>query len=58
MLEVLLMQYKDQFGMDFPLRDFAGWTEIDLINLIYDCLVNNDPSVKDRKVVNRIEGIK
>jgi len=41
MLEVLLFQYKDMFGEDFPLADFANHREIDVINIIYDCVSNN-----------------
>lgn len=43
MLEVLLMQYKDIFGTDFPLADFEGKPEIELINTIYECVHNNTP---------------
>ena len=43
MLEVLLMQYKDIFGMDFPLIDFEGKPEIEVINTIYECVHNNTP---------------
>ena len=41
MLEVLLFQYKDMFGEDFPLADFADRKEIDVINILYDCVSNN-----------------
>lgn len=40
MLEVLLFQYKDQFQADFPLANYAGVAEIDLINLLYYCVFN------------------
>ncbi len=43
MLEMLLMTYKMQFGEDFPLRDYEGVPEIDVINLIYARLQANDP---------------
>ena len=49
MLEVLLFQYKDMFGEDFPLDDFAGKPEIDVINIIYDCVSNNLTYDPDRK---------
>lgn len=41
MLEVLLMQYNDIFGEDFPLASFAGTPEIEVINLIYECVNTN-----------------
>ena len=41
MLEVLLFQYKDMFGEDFPLAEFKDAREIDVINIIYDCVANN-----------------
>ena len=41
MLEVLLFQYKDMFGEDFPLAQFADRREIDVINIVYDCVANN-----------------
>lgn len=43
MLEILLMQYESQFGKPFPLKQFEGQPEIDVINIIYDCLLHNDP---------------
>ena len=43
MLEMLLMQYKDMFGADFPLRDFADRQEIEVINLLYDCVLAGKP---------------
>ena len=46
MLEVLLWQYQQQFEEAFPLKDFEGEAEIDVINLIYDCLLNNRPYQK------------
>lgn len=41
MLEVLLMQYEDIFGEAFPLADFAGVAEIEVINMIYECVNTN-----------------
>lgn len=41
MLEVLLMQYADIFGEDFPLANFAGTAEIEVINIIYECVHTN-----------------
>lgn len=43
MLELLLRQYEDQFGVAFPLKDFEGTSEIELINILYDCAQNNRP---------------
>ena len=42
MLEILLIQYKDMFGVDFPLREMEGQAEIDVINIIYGCLQTNE----------------
>ncbi len=55
MLELLLFQYKDQFGEDFPLKDFAGRQEYELINILYDCVLNNLPYDPNRKVEFRIQ---
>ena len=41
MLEVLLFQYNDMFGEPFPLKLFAGKPEIDVIDILYDCVSNN-----------------
>ena len=43
MLEMLLTQYKDMFGEDFPIASFAGRQEIEVINIIYDCVRSNTP---------------
>ena len=50
MLEMLLMQYKDQFGEAFPLERFEGEAEIDVINIIYDCVLNNEIYTPGRPV--------
>ena len=42
MLEMLLMQYEFQFGTPFPLAEYADRTEIELINILYYCVQNND----------------
>ena len=55
MLELLLAQYLDQFGEAFPLAQFAGKTEYDVINILYDCVYNNLPYSPDREVVYRIQ---
>ncbi len=53
MLEMLLWQYKDQFGVDFPLRDFTDRTEIEVINILYDCVQNNEEYRPGKKIENR-----
>ncbi len=53
MLELLLMQYEMQFGYPFPLRDCEDWAEIEVINLVYDCLQYNDPNLRKRPTFNR-----
>ena len=50
MLELLLMTYKDMFGEDFPIADFAGTPEIDVINILYDCVRNNLPYDPNRTI--------
>ena len=55
MLELLLFTYKDMFGEDFPLRDFAGRQEFELINILYDCVSNNHPYDPERKVEFQIQ---
>ena len=42
MLEILLIQYREMFGTDFPLAQLAGQSELDVINIIYGCLQNNE----------------
>lgn len=54
MLEVLLMQYRDIFGVDFPLADFEGTSEIEVINIIYDCVHNNVPYSEDMEIKTKI----
>lgn len=50
MLEVLLMQYEDIFGEAFPLAKFEGTAEIDVINIIYECVHTNTKYSPDIKV--------
>ena len=50
MLEILLIQYKDMFGVDFPLAQLAGKPEIDVINILYGCLQTNEPYAPERPV--------
>ena len=54
MLELLLYQYKENFGEDFPLAKFAGRPEYEVINILYDCVMNNLPYDPNRKVDFRI----
>mgnify|MGYP006989018261 CR=1 FL=1 len=61
MLEVLLFQYKDMFGEDFPLEEFADKREIDVINILYDCVSNNviyDSGRPVRRVISDAPGMK
>ena len=37
------MQYDDHFGEAFPLTDFQEKSEIEVINILYDCVQNNTP---------------
>lgn len=43
MLETLLRQYEDQFGVLFPLKEFENRTEIEVINILYECLQGGIP---------------
>ncbi len=54
MLELLLMQYREIFGVDFPLLEFDGKQEIEVINILYDCVLKNLPYSPDRKIERRI----
>ncbi len=49
MLEVLLMQYREIFGEDFPLLQFEGKQEIEVINILYDCVSKCLPYDPERK---------
>jgi hypothetical protein len=42
------------FGEDFPIASFAGRPEIEVINIIYDCTINNTPYDPNRPVKERI----
>ena len=53
MLEMLLMTYESQFGKRFPLEDFSECKEIELINILYECLEKNDPNIKQAPEINR-----
>jgi len=54
MLELLLLQYRDMFGTEFPLADFAGKQEFEVINILYDCVSKNLPYDPDRKAEFKI----
>ncbi|MBE6997922.1 MAG: hypothetical protein E7427_07110 [Ruminococcaceae bacterium] len=54
MLELLLFQYKDTFGTDFPLAEFAGRPEYEVINILYDCVLRNAPYDPAHKAEMRI----
>jgi hypothetical protein len=54
MLELLLFTYRDMFGADFPLADFAGKPEYEVINILYDCVSNALPYDPGRKVEFKI----
>ena len=54
MLELLLMQYREIFGEDFPLLQFEGKQEIEVINILYDCVSKGLPYSPDRKIDYRI----
>ena len=54
MLEMLLMQYKDMFGVDFPLKDFTDSAEIEVINLLCDCVLSGKPYEKGQESSGRI----
>ncbi len=43
MLELLLMQYREIFGEDFPLLQFDGEQETEVINILYDCVSKSLP---------------
>ena len=53
MLELLLLQFEQQFGYPFPLRECEDWAEIEVINLVFDCLQKNDPTIRTRPTVNK-----
>ena len=54
MLELLLMQYRELFGESFPLLEFEGEQEIEVINILYDCVSKNLPYSRERKYERRI----
>ncbi|MCR5824932.1 MAG: hypothetical protein K6G54_00045 [Oscillospiraceae bacterium] len=54
MLELLLLQYRELFDEAFPLADFEGKPEIDVINILYDCVSRNLPYSPERTFTRRI----
>ena len=54
MLEVLLFQYRDMFGEDFPVARFEGKAEFELINVLYDCVSNNLRYDPEREVEYKV----
>lgn len=56
MLELLLFTYQDQFGAEFPLQDCADMREIDLINLLYECVQTNTPYQDGMHAKKRVFG--
>ncbi len=54
MLELLLWQYRELFEEDFPLADFAGEPEIEVINILYDCVSKNLRYSPNRQIERRI----
>lgn len=54
MLELLLWQYRQLFDEDFPLAEFAGEQEIEVINILYDCISKNLRYSPGRKIERRI----
>jgi len=54
MLELLLWQYRELFGEEFPLAKFAGEPEIEVINILYDCVSKNLPYSPERRIERRI----
>lgn len=55
MLELLLWQYHELFDEDFPLAQFAGKPEIEVINILYDCISKNLRYSPDRVIEPRIK---
>lgn len=56
MLEVLLFTYREQFGEAFPLKQCEDMREIDLINLLYECLQKNKPYQEGMHAENHVFG--
>ena len=54
MLELLHLQYKEIFGADYPLAEFDGRQELEVINILYDCVQNSLPYDPERSITPRI----
>ena len=54
MLELLLLQYRELFGEPFPLLEFDGAQEFEVINILYDCVSKNLPYSPGRKIEYRV----
>lgn len=56
MLEALLFTYQGQFGEAFPLQECSEMREIDLINLLYTCLLKNQPYYEGMRAEKQVFG--
>ncbi len=56
MLEMLLMQYEDIFGEAFPLAEFEDRSEIEVINILYECVQGNKMYSEGMTSSGSIEG--
>ena len=52
---MLLFQYNDMFGEPFPLKLFAGKPEIEVIDILYDCVSHNMRYVEGMKASVHID---
>lgn len=46
------------FGEDFPLAEFKDAREIDVINIVYDCVLRGEKYNGSRNAPSRIKGVK
>ena len=53
MLEVLLNEYEIRFGEAFPLQRLKDMTELEIINIVYECLDKNIRYKDGMKVENK-----
>jgi hypothetical protein len=56
MLELLLVQYEEMFGEPFPLKKVAGRREIDVINILLDCVRTRSPYDPVKRVPDIVTG--
>lgn len=54
MLEVLLKEYEQSFGEPFPLEELEGMREYEVLNILYDCILNAHPFDGNTHVKTRI----